>query len=286
MFEQEKFSKILNKIVDQYGSTVAMSNAAHVGRSYLSKYINKKIPSPPTPKILEKIAEASMGLTNYDELMQVCGYLNANVSSREILAQNLCKEYETQIYALLIPNLDLEHIYDILIKQNEKDATVLNQLSNYIEANYGLNDKTRQLFSILEELDKKIKDLVIVQNNVGSIPLYSISKVDMFKVGYFPLTEETKDYIAVKATNDKMLPLLDVDDIAVVHLQDNIVDGQTVLLLIDNKYYDIAKIYTEANTCKLYFMNAKFEELELNRIKIIGEVVLTQNKSAFKKRRD
>ena len=80
-----------------------------------------------------------------------------------------------------------------------------------------------------------------------------------------------------------MLPLLGIDDIAVIHLQESIIDGQTVLLLIDNSYYDIAKIFSEANTCKLYFMNSKFEELELSRIKVIGDVVLCQNRSAFKK---
>lgn len=281
MFEQEKFSEILIKIKDRYGSVSDFSNMARVGRSYLSKYINKKLPSPPTPKILEKIAEASYGITDYDELMQICGYLNSNVSSKEIVAQNICKNFENDIDKLQIINIDKDYIFEILIKQNENDTTVINQINNFIESNYGINEKTKALFDIILKIDQQIKNIVTIPNNIG-IPLYTISKVPMYKVSYFPF-EYTNNgkYIAVKAISDKMLPLLGPDDIAVIELQNNIVDGQTVLLLIDNSYYEIAKIFSESNICKLYFMNSKFEEIELSRIKIIGEVVLSQNRSAF-----
>lgn len=46
--------------------------------------MNMKLNEPPKPKILEKLANASNGLTTYDELMQVCGYTyitNLNRSS-------------------------------------------------------------------------------------------------------------------------------------------------------------------------------------------------------------
>lgn len=284
MFDQDKFSEIITKIKDFYGSVSDFANAASVGRSYLSKYKNKRIPAPPTPKVLERIAEASNGITDYDELMQVCGYLNSNMSSKDIMAQNICKEYENKIDSLYT-NIDKDFIFELLIKQDEHNATVLNTLNDYIQMNYGNTDSAKELFNIIEEIDRRIKELLNNQGSIG-IPLFSISKVNMFKVGYFPFEENTNDYIAVKATTDKMLPLLGIDDIAVIHLQENIVDGQTLLLLIDDSYYDIAKIFSEANICKLYFMNSKFEELELSRIKVIGEVVLCQNKSAFKKRRD
>lgn len=284
MFDQDKFSEIITKIKDFYGSVSDFANAASVGRSYLSKYKNKRIPAPPTPKVLERIAEASNGITDYDELMQVCGYLNSNMSSKDIMAQNICKEYENKIDSLYT-DIDKDFIFELLIKQDEHNATVLNTLNDYIQINYGNTDSAKELFNIIEEIDRRIKELLNNQGSMG-IPLFSISKVNMFKVGYFPFEENTNDYIAVKATTDKMLPLLGIDDIAVIHLQENIVDGQTLLLLIDDSYYDIAKIFSEANICKLYFMNSKFEELELSRIKVIGEVVLCQNKSAFKKRRD
>lgn len=281
MFNQEKFSEIIIKIKDYYGSISDFANAADIGRSYLSKYKNNRIPAPPTPKVLEKIAEASAGITNYDELMQICGYLSSNVSSKDIMAQNICREYDEKI-DFLQTNVDKEYIYEILIKQEETHSSISNQINEYINFNCGHTDQAKQLFNICMEIDQKIKNIVTLPNNVG-IPLYSIANVNMFKIGYFPIDYDSKDYIAVRAITDKMLPLLGIDDIAVIHLQKNIIDGQTVLLLIDNSYYDIAKIYSEANICKLYFMNAKYEELEISKIQMIGEVVASQNKSAFKK---
>lgn len=276
MFNDKKFTEILTKIKNYYGSISDFANAADVGRSYLSKYINNRLPSPPTPKILEKIAEASNGITNYDELMQICGYLNT--SSKEIVIQNILNNFNDKIDLLNIPNLDKDFIFNELSLQDEKDNTVLNKISKYLETNYGSNEKTKKLFDILSIIDRKIKDTIQTSNN--GIPLYSISKVPMYKINYFPF-EYSDDYIAVKAINDKMLPLLGINDIAIVHLGNELVDGQTVLLLIDNSYYDIAKIFSDSNICKLFYMNSRSEEVNIERIQIIGEIISVLNKSAF-----
>lgn len=74
MFDKNKFANILNEIVSHYQSISEFANVSTNGRSYISKYINKKITAPPSPKVLQKIANASKGLTTYNELMQICGY--------------------------------------------------------------------------------------------------------------------------------------------------------------------------------------------------------------------
>lgn len=76
MFYKEKFSKILNKIKETYNSQEEFSKYSGVGRTYISQYMNCKIDTPPKPKILEKIANSSKGITTYNELMQICGYTN------------------------------------------------------------------------------------------------------------------------------------------------------------------------------------------------------------------
>ena len=44
MFDKEKFSKILIEIKKQYSdNTTYLANAVDMGRSYLSKYINKRM---------------------------------------------------------------------------------------------------------------------------------------------------------------------------------------------------------------------------------------------------
>ena len=285
MFNAEKFSEILNKIINRYDNISDFANIAGMSRSYISKYIHKKLPSPPTPKVLEKISENSNGITNYDELMQICGYLDSNISSQEIIAKNICKKYEEIIDNLYIPNLDKEYIFNQLITQNEYDKSIINKLNNFIEYNYGITDSTKVLYNIITEIDQQIKNITTIPDQVG-IPLYAITKVPMYKISYFPFKNDIdSNCIAVKIITDKMIPLLGPDDIAIIELESTLVDGQTVLLLIDDCYYEIAKVYSEADICKLYFMNSKYEEIELSRIKIIGEVIASQNKSAFKKKK-
>lgn len=73
-FDKEKFSKILNRIYNTYSNQRAFATAMGISRGYLSQYINQKLQNPPTPKVLEKIANASQGITTYDDLMYMCGY--------------------------------------------------------------------------------------------------------------------------------------------------------------------------------------------------------------------
>lgn len=75
MFDKIKFSEVLNKIYKSYDNQRVFAEATGVNRGYLSQYINKKLNSPPSPKILKGIADGSLGITSYDELMQICGYV-------------------------------------------------------------------------------------------------------------------------------------------------------------------------------------------------------------------
>lgn len=76
MFDINKFSIILKNIKEKYSNQEEFAKMSGVGRTYISQYMNKKINTPPKPQLLEKIANASKGITTYDELMQICGYTN------------------------------------------------------------------------------------------------------------------------------------------------------------------------------------------------------------------
>lgn len=78
MFDKNKFSKILKQINETYNSMTEFAQKASFDRTYISKYINLKLDNPPTPKILEKIANSSNGITTYGELMKMCGYIKEN----------------------------------------------------------------------------------------------------------------------------------------------------------------------------------------------------------------
>ena len=81
MFNKDKFSNILNNINSTYTTMTDFGKKASLDRTYISKYINKRLENPPTPKILEKIAIASNGITSYEELMQICGYSEETIEN-------------------------------------------------------------------------------------------------------------------------------------------------------------------------------------------------------------
>lgn len=75
MFDKDNFSNILKKINNEYNNMTEFAQKANFDRTYISKYIHKKLDNPPTPKILMGIANASKGMTTYYQLMNMCGYI-------------------------------------------------------------------------------------------------------------------------------------------------------------------------------------------------------------------
>lgn len=78
MFDKNHFAEILEKINSSYPTMTEFATKANLDRTYISKYINKKLNNPPTPKILEKLATASNGIASYYDLMKVCDYIDSS----------------------------------------------------------------------------------------------------------------------------------------------------------------------------------------------------------------
>lgn len=116
-FNKEKFAKILKKINDSYPSQRGFARISNVNRTYISKYINKKINYPPRPNLLQRIANNSNGLATYDELMEVCGYIKESDEDLKkginILLNKINSEYS---------KIDIE--VNRLIKDQNKDMTM------------------------------------------------------------------------------------------------------------------------------------------------------------------
>ena len=78
MFNKNKFADILQKIILQYDSITNFAEKSSLDRTYISKYVNKKLEHPPSPDVLRRISNNANNITNYLNLLYICDYLNYN----------------------------------------------------------------------------------------------------------------------------------------------------------------------------------------------------------------
>lgn len=135
MFNKEKFSNILKNIYDTYNNQRDFALATGVNRGYLSQYINMKLDSPPSPKILMKIALASNEITTYEELMNICGFLlyedkgisKIQEASKVLTYENMINieklnDEEKEIVYNINKLYDLNYEKGLSIEESEKEA--------------------------------------------------------------------------------------------------------------------------------------------------------------------
>ena len=75
-YDKQKFLNILDKLKASFGSQNKMAETLELSSSYITKIYDENTKNPPAPEYLKKIAENSNGITTYEELMSICGYLN------------------------------------------------------------------------------------------------------------------------------------------------------------------------------------------------------------------
>lgn len=146
MFNKEEFSKILLNIQANYNNQEDFAKYSGIGRTSISQYINCKIEIPPKPHLLEKIAQSSKGLTNYNELLWVCGY------------KQMIDEYS------LLVNGDLRYLDKLFERKKLNDDEKIQQLNKFKDdlINY-LNSCNEQI----KELQTRDKHLV--QDSIATL---------------------------------------------------------------------------------------------------------------------
>ncbi len=219
MYQQDKFVEILLKCQGNL-SLNEYSKITGVDVGYLSRIINKKKNNPPSPKILQKIALHSNGITNYYELMYICGYITDD---------------------------GITHIHQSLVNTDSEFLTV-----------------------------------PIFINGNGKLQITNEDIVLPFK------WDQRNQYFAYMINDNSMLPLLGIDDIAIIEKTNSYENGNTCLLSLDNQLL-IRKIidfsdYIELHTAFPYSQPLKLtkEEMKKKNLKILGKVIRAENSSAFK----
>lgn len=157
MFDKNKFAQIIKNIKENYLSQEEFAKRSGIGRTYLSQYMNMKLDKPPKPEILEKLANASHKITNYNELMQVCGYLEDDFY---ITLQNLEDKANEQHDYYLNKLVDFK-----LPKEDEKIYDDLAHIINFYELiplpDSKINEKLNSYFDNMDYVTEKSKSKIV-----------------------------------------------------------------------------------------------------------------------------
>ena len=158
--------------------------------------------------------------------------------------------------------------------------------------NYYMNLKGKTQTDIINDLDIN-KSAISSWCNGSRLP--RMNKVELLanylNISVSDLLEgscENNNYFEFVAEDDAMFPLLDIGDIALVYKQDFITNNATHLIRLNNKNTMRKFILSEDKTYyTLVAMNGCIKDInisinDLNQIKIIGKVIKSENKSAFK----
>lgn len=242
MFLKEDFSKILKDINEHYENQTSFASASGVNRTYLSQYMNMKLDNPPSPKILEGIANASKGITTYEKLMRVCGYYEKISGDRlRTCRLELGLSIEDVSKETNIPSISLE-------KWENGD--------NY-NAAFDDYDKLSDLYNV--------SSAWLIGGDVASTPIKPYCAVDSSMA---PLLD-VNDIAYVLETNSFKSGetiLFSLDGTKYIR---KVVDfGNFLEFHALNPYYPILKF--------------SHEELEKKKFKVIGKIIKTEITSAFK----
>ena len=198
MFDKVKFAHIIKNIKEKYHSQEDFSKKSGIGRTYISQYMNMKIEEPPKPKTLEKLADASRGLTSYHELMEICGYIGddyflklnelnekqGNMRSYYLdkLVSFKLSEQEEQIYHDLIniiPTSKFSRYSDIQINKELNDYfNNMDYLSD--KSKTLIQDKIKIFIKYFSEMNKISKDISSLETTHS--PLYAKANNNMLLI--------------------------------------------------------------------------------------------------------
>ena len=181
------------------------SRIAGVDAGYISRILNKKRKNPPSPSVLKKIADTSVGITTYEELMEICGYITIDTTLKKVtnslnhlssdsfftvpifISKN-GKIIETTENVMLHFYSDNKHTYCGYKTNEDSMAPLLNiediAIIEKQETNDFENGKTYLL-----ELENKILIRKIIDTG-NSLELHAMNP-------YYPAIKTTKDKIRI-----------------------------------------------------------------------------------------
>ena len=140
-FDKEKFSEILIKIKDSYGSINQMAEKTQITAAYISKLIRLMYNTAPSPEILWKIANNSNGIVSYFDLMEICGYIKEQDNNIELYSKKI---FEEILHLCNDKNMLKKTLSNFIIYFNDlkdsfvfKNSNIVKEISYYV--NFHIN---------------------------------------------------------------------------------------------------------------------------------------------------
>lgn len=308
MYNQNKLINIIKKCQGQY-SLNEFSKISNVDSAYLSRILNKKRTNPPSPKILEKIAKASNGITSYLELMEVCGYIEANNANLFSLYNEWSdiedlREAEFKKLNLSIEEMDIYSAFSSNIIYCVKNNKPINdaQIDKYLE-NIPCSSKTKikkafyityNHFKNRQRIDKNIN---IIKDNTNHTKLFTIPVLGKITAGQPILADEylerylpvdpniygmtnQEDYFYLKVSGDSMNQRVQDGDYVLIHKQDYAEDGDLIVAIVNSDDEATLKRYKKINDeivmlepMSTYPMEPIVINLKETKFQIIGKAI-------------
>ena len=242
MFLKKSFSDVLKLISNTYENQRDFAEKSSINRTYLSKYINCSLDSPPSPKILQKLANASNGVADYEDLMRICGYIG------DICGERLKK-------CRLEQNLSIDEVSN-MVGTTSKKLTLWENGHNY-NMDFETSCKLADLYNV--ELNWLIGYKAPKKNTI----IYKVKDNSMSPI----LGIDDIAYIYCKS-----------DYISGETIFFKLEDKEYIRKIVEtNNSIELQALNSEYSTIKL-----SKKDLEKHNFQVLGKVTEARNKSAFK----
>lgn len=290
MFEKEKFANILKRIKETYDSQEQFAFFSGIGRTSISQYMNCKLSFPPKPKLLEKIANSSKGITSYEELMQICGYIKSpNSAAYEFSIETDQKIIDSIINYAILKNIQLDKI--------QSDKYILNLLQNLenLDKNVALNLVKQEVckFKAVYGINKEKTETnfsnsatVFIYGTIpAGIPMECIEDIIDTEEIDASMLKGGKQYFGLKIKGDSMYPeYLDKDTI-ILRKQDDCESGDDCVVMVNGNDGTFKRVFKNENGIILQPLNNSYqpmiytnEQVETLPVRILGKVVELRRK--------
>ena len=292
-YNKDKFLSILNKLKESFGSQNKMAEALGISSSYITKIYDENTKNPPAPEYLKKIADNSKGITTYEELMEVCGYLDSKTKSEyygtSLVVYQSLLDILNNYPGIELSEHDVLELADNLVNYavfGSKDENLKKELKILLDKyKKNSNEDIKKMFidlvnKVIFKMEEKIKESEEKSKNkykripvLGSIPAGIPVELIQDIIDYEDISEEM-----LKGTS--MWPKYLDGDTIIVLKQNDCESGQDAIVMVNGNDGTFKRVIKKDNGITLEPINQQEynsvsysnEDIEKLPIKILGVV--------------